>query len=378
MAHRLSKVKVDVTVFRQITLNNFDSLQKKRLCIVAEPKPFLVTVRMRYLLLPGSFTFAGDLLRGLLTDDLTFLDGVGGAFAVGEGAGEVEVHVTVFEVPDAVCVLGHTGEVGVDHAFFDESPAAGRRLDDFAVFLAVLIEQFVDIRWFVPRACSFFPGRDLIPVPAPVLREFGIAGQCHDTADEESDGQQEPKGPDDDREPDRLREGLFIRLPAMRAGVDIVREGRVTVAADPFPGRVGTGAASYRFDPVDLILQDDRPDDVEAENGEDESDDGVIVEHLKGLPEVRQFLRRLVEPVQFIVWDEHNEQQLDQRALLCRIPVAIRVFCGLKYPVKEVNAEGTDHEHDKAHEVSHVLRFFSLSARIDRVVGFVTVSCRCH
>lgn len=186
-------------------MSNFNSLQKKRLCIVAEPKPFWVTVRMRYLLLPGDFAFAGDLLCGLLTDDLTFLDGVGRAFAVGEGAGEVKVHVPVFEVPDAILVLGHAGEVGVDHAVLDEGPAAGRRLDDFPVFLAVLIEQFVDIRWFVPRSCSFFPGRNFIPVPAPVLRDFGIVGQCHDTADEESDGQQEPKGPDNDREPDRLR-----------------------------------------------------------------------------------------------------------------------------------------------------------------------------
>lgn len=262
-----------------------------------------------------------------MVDDFALFDGVGVAVAIFQSSGEVEVHVTVFDVPEAVFVFSDTGEVGVDDPFLDERPSAGSGLDDFAVLGVARSDEFVDIGGVI---LCLFPGRDLVPVPATGV--FFCRDGKDDEADDKARQQQDAKSTHQNRKADRLGEGLLIGFAALRAGVGVVREHCVAVPADRFPGGTDAGTAGDRFDLVDLVLQDDRPEEVEAKNGKEQRDDRIVVEHFDRFPDVSQFLRGLVEPVQLIVRNEHDEQRLQSRTVVRFAPVAIRVLSCLIDP----------------------------------------------
>ena len=171
-----------------------------------------------------SFPNVGDLFRRLLVDDFALLDGVGVAVAVFQSPGEVEVHVTVLDVPEAVFVLGDAGEVGVDNAFFDEGPFAWFGLDDFAILGVACSNEFVDVGGVI---LCLLPGRDLVPVPA--TGGFFCREGKDDEADDEACQQQDAEGTHQDGKADGLGERFLVGCAALRAGLRVVWEHRVAV-----------------------------------------------------------------------------------------------------------------------------------------------------
>lgn len=316
--------------------------------------------------------FVGDLVCRLLVDDFALFDGVGVAVAVFQGAGEVEVYVAVLDVPEAVFVFGDAGEVGVDDAFFDKSPLAGSGLDDFAILGVTCSNEFVDVGGVI---LCLLPGRDLIPVPALSL----ICGEREDEeADDEACQQQDTEGTHQDGKADGLGERFLIGCAALRAGLRVVWEHRVAVFADRFPGGADAGAAGDRFDLVDLVLKDDRAEEVETKDGEEQRDDRIVIEHFNRLPDVGQLLRGFVKPVELIVRNEHDEQQLYYRTAVRFAPVAIRILGRLIHPIQEIDAEREHHQQHHADEVSHALRFLPISALVSGRFIMFGISCLGH
>ena len=320
-----------------------------------------------------SFPNVGDLFRRLLVDDFALLDGVGVAVAVFQSPGEVEVHVTVLDVPEAVFVLGDAGEVGVDNAFFDEGPFAWFGLDDFAILGVACSNEFVDVGGVI---LCLLPGRDLVPVPA--TGGFFCREGKDDEADDEACQQQDAEGTHQDGKADGLGERFLVGCAALRAGLRVVWEHRVAVFADRFPGGADAGADGDRFNLVDLVLKDDRAEEVETKDGEEQRDDRIVVEHFDRLPDVVQLLRGFVKPVELIVRNEHDEQQLYYRTAVRFAPVAIRVLGRLIHPIQEIDAEREHHQQHHADEVSHALRFLPVSALVSGRFIMIGISCLGH